>query len=84
MAKTTTVQRKRRQQSLASMLYDPYIAGCFKDYRGNPAKAPKRWKRQWVRQWKFVLKARPAIRHNARIKLLRAAQQAANQKYALA
>lgn len=73
MAKTTTVQRKRREQSLASMLYDPYIEGCLKDYRCNTAKVPKRWKRLWLRQWKFVLKARPAIRHNSRIKRMRSA-----------
>lgn len=62
MSKTTATQRQRRARSLASMLYDPYIAGCFKDFHGDPRQAPKRWKRLWARQWKFVKKANAANR----------------------
>lgn len=62
MSKTTATQRQRRARSLASMLYDPYIAGCFTDFRGDPRQAPKRWKRLWARQWKFVKKANAANR----------------------
>ncbi len=62
MSKTTATQRQRRARSLASMLYDPYTAGCFTDFRGDPRQAPKRWKRLWARQQKFVKKANAANR----------------------
>lgn len=81
MAKTTATQRKRRKQTLASMLYDKYIEGCHQNYHGNPAKAPKRWKRLWVRQHKFVLKARAAMRHNERIKLHASAWEGFKAEY---
>lgn len=54
MSKTTSTQRQRRARSLASFLTEPYIAGKFRDYHGNPAHAPKRWKRLWARQWRYV------------------------------
>jgi len=65
MAKTTTVQRQRRGRALASRLYDPWVEGKFSDYRGNPAHAPKRWKRLWARQWRYVANARKAQRAQA-------------------
>lgn len=81
MAKTTATQRKRRKQSLASMLYDPYIDGCHQHYYGNPEKAPKRWKRLWVRQHKFVVQARAAMRHNERAQLHTSAWEGFKAQY---
>lgn len=72
MAKTTTVHRHRRARSLASRLYDPWIDGKFSDYRGNPANAPKRWKRLWARQWRYVRGVKAANR----VRLWRSAQRA--------
>ena len=52
MSKTTS--RQRRARSLASFLAVPYADGKFGDYYGNPAHAPKRWKRLWARQDRYV------------------------------
>ena len=76
MSKTTAVQRQRRGRSLASFLTEPYIDGKFRDFHGDPRKAPKRWTRLWRRQIQFVRGAHLANR----VRLWRAAQRAAQNK----
>lgn len=71
MRKTTAVQRQRRARSFASFVAVPHIDGKFRDYHGNPAHAPKRWKRLWARQWRYM----KALKAN-----IRAAQRAAQNK----
>jgi len=59
---SATTQRQRRKRSLASFLHTPWIDGKFRDFRGDPRKAPKRWKRLWARQWAYVRGVRTANR----------------------
>lgn len=51
---TAATQRQRRRRALASFLDTPWIDGKFRDFHGDPRKAPKRWKRLWARQLAYV------------------------------
>lgn len=58
---SATTHRQRRQRALASFLHTPWIDGKFRDFHGDPRKAPKRWKRLWHRQAGYVRGVKTAI-----------------------